>query len=81
MQEAIIAIVSLFVGAGLVAGAAAAGYWAGRNSIERPFRSSKNPAAPGKANREAQGEPETGDFYQDAAFGDDNSPVPTIQER
>ena len=81
MQEAIIAIVSLFVGAGLVGAAGAAGYWAGRNSIERPFRSSKNPAATGKANREAQGEPETGDFYQDAAFGDDNSPVPTIQER
>jgi len=81
MQEAIIALVWLLVGAGLVGAAGAAGYWAGRNSIERPFRSGQNPAAPGKANREAQGEPETGDFYQDAAFGDDNSPVPTIQER
>ena len=81
MQEAIITLIWLLVGAGLVAGAGAAGYWAGRNSIERPFRSHGNPGKPSDSNRKPQGEPEEGDFYQDAAFGDDNSPVPTIQER
>lgn len=81
MPETIVALIWLLVGAGLVGAAGAAGYWAGRNSIERPFRSAKNPGRPSRPNHEPQGEPETGDFYQDAAFGEDKAPVPTIQER
>ena len=78
MQEAIIAIVGLIIGALLVAGAMAAGYWAGRNSAERPFRSKENQKEAITPNRKAQLEPEGGDFYQDAAFGEDTGPVSTI---
>ena len=80
MQEAIIAIVGLIIGAMLVAGAMAAGYWAGRNSAERPFRSSENKKEAATPNRKAQGEPE-GDFYSEAAFGEDTAPVSTIGAR
>jgi len=80
MQEAIIAIVGLIIGAMLVAGAMAAGYWAGRNSAERPFRSKENQKEAATPNRKAQGEPE-GDFYSEAAFGEDTAPVSTIGAR
>lgn len=80
MQETIIALAGLVVGALMVAAAMAAGYWAGRNSIEMPFRSATvtkpKLLEPLKT---ATGEPDGGDFYQDAAFGDDRRPVSTIK--
>jgi hypothetical protein len=79
MQELIfVAFGGLIVGASM-----AAGYWAGRNSAERPFRSEKNPKPIRPIEpKQATPEPEGGDFYQDAAFGgDEKAPVPTIMRQ
>lgn len=79
MGEVFSAIGLVCAGGLIVAASMAAGYWAGRNSAERPFRSEANPRAPRlETRREAIPEPEGGDFYQDAAFGEEKSPVPTI---
>ena len=86
MSDSGFSIIMLFVawvfGGVIVAASMAAGYWAGRNSAERPFRSEKNPRATRpEASRPATPEPEDGDVYQDAAFGEDKGPVPTIMGR
>jgi hypothetical protein len=72
-------IATLILGASLVALGMVIGYWAGRNSLERPFRSTANPKLlrlePLKT---ATGEPDGGDLYQEATFGEDRKPVSTI---
>lgn len=79
MTEALTAIVFVLVGGGIVSVSMAAGYWAGRNSAERPFRSEANPRPIRQdRNTTATGEPEEGDIYAEAVFGDDKGPVPTI---
>lgn len=79
----VLAVLGAFLaGALLVAASMFVGYWAGRNSSERPFRSESNPRAPRpEAKKEAIPEPEGGDFYQDAAFGDEKGPVPTMMKQ
>lgn len=73
-----ITVLLFFVAAALVA----FGYWMGRNSTERPFRSLNNPAA--AKDRPPIDEPE-GDLFNDAAWGspgtDENQRIPTIGGR
>jgi hypothetical protein len=75
----VVGFAGLAVGVLLVSIAMAAGYWAGRNSRELPFRSGNNPR-PTKQEplKTATGEPDGGDVYNDAAFGEDRRPVSTI---
>lgn len=83
MQDSIVVVVALVVGAVMAAGLMAAGYWAGRNSAERPFRSPENakPGLPPELNRKPIPDPETGDVFNDAAFGEDKGPVSTLIAR
>lgn len=83
MLDAIIAVVALVAGAILAAGLMAAGYWAGRNSAERPFRSPENlkPGLPPELNRKPIPDPEGGDVFAEAAFGESKGPVPTMMGR
>ena len=80
MQEALDVVAAMLAGAILAALLMAAGYWAGRNSAERQFRSSENarPGPPPELNRKPIPDPETGDVYNDAAFGESKGPVSTM---
>ena len=70
-----ISILLFFVAVVLVA----FGYWMGRNSMERPFRSLHNPA---RAKPTAPIDEPAGDLFNDAAWGtpgtDDTTRIPTI---
>jgi hypothetical protein len=83
MQEALVVVAAMLAGAILAALLMATGYWAGRNSAERPFRSPENvkPGLPPELNRKPIPDPETGDVFNDAAFGEDKGPVSTLIAR
>lgn len=82
LQLAILMLGAFLLGVIVVSMSMAAGYWAGRNSRELPFRSANNVKRerPPDPERRPTDEPEGDDIFNEAAYGRDSSPVPTIIE-
>jgi hypothetical protein len=68
-KEIAIVFISVILAMGAAVALVVIGYWMGRNTTERPFRSQMNPKKALRLRTNAPKPEPDGDLFQDAAYG------------